>query len=352
MTTLRELARPEIVQMRGYTAASYDPALGRLNANETTVRLAADTSERGLNWYPVDRSPALVRELAALFDQPAERIMVTRGTSEAIDLLIRAFCRPGNDTIVVCPPTFGMYAVYAEVQATSVREVPLTTSFDLDTNGIAAAVDAGARIVFVTSPNNPTGNAMSPSRLDAVVAATRARSLLVIDAAYHEFAATEPPQVRYADEPHVVVLRTLSKAYALAGARCGVLIGDPFVHELTRKIMAPYALATPVVEALLSVLASDAFAERPAAIDALRTERGRVRERLSGLSCVRQVFPSEANFLLAEFADAQAALAVVQQHGYLIRDFSQSPRLPGCLRITIGERHENDAVLRALEQLA
>ncbi|MEO1037326.1 MAG: aminotransferase class I/II-fold pyridoxal phosphate-dependent enzyme [Pseudomonadota bacterium] len=353
MSDLSALARPEIVAMRGYESAAYDPALIRLNANESPARLDGDDSRRGLNWYPVNRLAELESHLGALFDQPAERLMLTRGTSEAIDLLIRAFCRPGEDSIVVCPPAFGMYGVYAKVQNTQVQAVPLTPAptFDLDVDGIIGAVDRGAKIVFVTSPNNPTGNLMSPDAIDSVVAACRGRALLVVDAAYHEFAATEEPQLRYASESHVVVLRTLSKAYALAGTRCGALIGDPYIASLLRKIIAPYAFATPVVETILAVLKGSSVAKQTERIAATIVERERVRDELSGLPAVRRVFPSDANFLLTEFADPSAAFDAARAAGFLLRDFSGGEYHPNCLRLTVGSIEQNDAVLEALRTL-
>ena len=354
MNVVTKLARPEIVRLRGYTSAAYAPELKRLNANETTTRIVADASERGLNWYPINRHAALSAALATLFDQPVERIMATRGTSEAIDLLIRAFCRPGKDGIVICPPAFGMYGVYADIQGAPVHRVPLSPApdFALDVDGIGTAVDHGARIVFITSPNNPTGNLMASDAIDAVVELARGRALVVIDAAYHEFSTRVAPEQRYRSEGHVVSLRTLSKAHALAGTRCGVLIGDPAIGELTGKIMAPYAFATPVVETLLNVLGREDVAARTARIARLCDERERLRGELSSLTCVDRVLPSDANFLLVQFANATAALETIRAQGYLVRDFSKVPGLDECLRLTVGLAAENDAVVAALSELS
>ncbi len=354
MQTLEKLARPEIVALFGYKPASYAAETVRLNANELPTRRPADTSQRGLNWYPLDGAAEITDRMAREYGQPNERVKFVRGSSEAIDLLIRAFCRPGEDNVIVCPPTFGMYAVYAKIQNASVRAVPLTQApaFDLDTAAILAAIDPATKLIFVTSPNNPTGNRMSDAAVDTLIDATRGRCLIVFDAAYVEFADGEAPQQRYQNEPHVVTLRTLSKAYAMAGARAGALIGDPFIVELLDKILAPYAIATPVIEALLTILDGPDHAEQPARLAALTAERERVRGALNRCAVVTRVFPSDANFLLAEFADPAAAMAATEQAGYLIRDFSRSAHHPNCLRLTIGTREQNDAVLTALESSA
>ncbi|MEM1263619.1 MAG: histidinol-phosphate transaminase [Pseudomonadota bacterium] len=354
MSVITQLARPEIVAMKGYTSASHDEALVRLNANESPVRRAGDTTGRGLNWYPLNRPTELEQRLAGLVHQPVERVTITRGSSEAIDLLIRTFCRPGKDAILICPPTFGMYAVYANVQGAAIQRVPLTSApaFDLDVAGIDAAIDDSTKLVFITSPNNPTGNLMSAAAIDSVVAATRGRAVVVVDAAYWEFATTDDPAERYASEPHVVVLRTLSKAFALAGARCGLLIGDPDVGTLIRKVFAPYSVATPVVEAILGVIAHSSPEQDAARMAAIRAERERVSQRLAALPAVRSVYPSDANFVLTAFVNPAAAIDAVRRTGFLIRDFSAIDAHPNSLRITIGTPEQNDAVLNALGALS
>ncbi|MEM8982298.1 MAG: histidinol-phosphate transaminase [Pseudomonadota bacterium] len=354
MSIVTELARPEIVSMAGYTSASHDEALVRLNANESPLRRVGDTTQRGLNWYPLDRPTELERRLASLVNQPAERITVTRGSSEAIDLLIRTFCRPGEDAVLICPPTFGMYAVYANVQGATIQRAPLTAApaFDLDVDRIRETITDATKLVFITSPNNPTGNVMSPTAVDAVVAATRGRAVVVIDAAYLEFAECDDPAQRYANESHVVVLRTLSKAFALAGARCGVIIGDTDLSLLIRKVFAPYSIATPVVEAILGVLAQSSPTDDKNRFDTLRAERNRVSQRLATLPAVRAVYRSDANFVLAEFIDPATAITAVEKVGFLIRDFSKADAHPNSLRITIGTREQNDTVLSALGTLS
>jgi histidinol-phosphate aminotransferase len=347
------LARPEIRRLAAYVPASYAAGLTRLNANESPWRSGADTTARGLNRYPEARPGQLTEALAAQYGVPAESLFVTRGTSEAIDLLLRCFCRPGKDRVVICPPTFGMYQVYADIQNAGIVEVPLIREdgFALDADGIVAAWDERCRVVFVTTPNNPTGNALEPSRIERLAEALTGRGLVVVDAAYIEFGDPAPLMALLASHANVVVLRTLSKAYGLAGARCGALIGDPEIVRLVSKVMPPYAIPTPTTECTLTALATEQFAVMPAHIAALCAERDRMAGILAGFPAVRRVWPSDANFLLVEFDEPRAALAAAESAGYLLRDFSTQTATARCLRITIGERGDNDALLEALAAL-
>ncbi|MEO0614508.1 MAG: histidinol-phosphate transaminase [Pseudomonadota bacterium] len=349
-TDVAALARPDIRALEAYVPASYAPGLVRLNANEAPWRSSADATERGLNRYPEARPGALTRTLAEHYAVPAEDLFVTRGTSEAIDLLIRCFCRPGQDEIVICPPTFGMYAVYANIQAAGIRKVPLEDGFRLPVDAVLAAWQETSRLVFVTTPNNPTGNAFDTSEIERLVLGLEGRGIVVIDGAYLEFAGTEATMAlrRY---DNVVVLRTLSKAYGLAGARCGSLIADPAVIALVTKVMPPYAVPTPSVESALVALASEQFEVMPGRIRALIAERARVAAALTDMPITVRVLPSDANFLLVQFIDPQRVLAAAADAGLLLRDFSAQPATRNCLRITIGTQAQNDRLIAALTEL-
>ncbi len=189
MTGILALARPDIVALKAYSHASWDPAFERLHANELPWRAETDRSQAGLNRYPEPHPHVLARRLAALYDVPDEQLLPGRGSDESIDLLVRGFCRAGVDNVVICPPTFGMYAVAARIQGAEVREVPLLPGrgFALDTAGVLAACDTNTKIVFLCSPNNPTGNAMEPGAIEQLLRTLANRSLVVVDEAYIEF---------------------------------------------------------------------------------------------------------------------------------------------------------------------
>jgi hypothetical protein len=226
MNPVLALARPDILQLQPYQHASWDPSLERMHANEMPWRAQGDNTQAGLNRYPEPQPRALVERMARLYDVPAANVLVGRGSDEAIDLLVRAFCRAGEDSVLITPPTFGFYKVAARIQGAGVIEVPLLPdSFALD---VPAVLEAGrrAKIVFLCSPNNPTGNLLDESALLGICRELADRALVCVDEAYIEFAARASLTTRLAEFPNLVVLRTLSKAYALAGARLGTLIAS------------------------------------------------------------------------------------------------------------------------------
>jgi len=342
------LARPDILELQPYRHASWDPSLERMHANEMPWRAQGDNTAAGLNRYPEPQPRALVDRVSQLYDVPARNLLVGRGSDEAIDLLVRAFCGAGQDRVVITPPTFGFYGVAARIQGAEVVEVPLLRDgFDLDT---AAVIEAGrsAKIVFLCSPNNPTGNLLDPDAMLAVAGELAGRSVVCVDEAYLEFTDRASLTARIGDLPNLVVLRTLSKAYALAGARLGTLIAAEAIVALLRRAIPPYALPAPTVEHVLALTEAPQRAMAEDRIRTLRRERDAMRERLEPMASVARVFPSDANFLLVEFRDARRALEAGKAAGLLVRDFSSAPGLDNCLRISIGTPAQNERLLAAL----
>jgi histidinol-phosphate aminotransferase len=351
MNPVLALARPDILELQPYQHAKWDPSLERMHANEMPWRAQGDNTQAGLNRYPEPQPHALVERMARLYDVPASRCLVGRGSDEAIDLLVRAFCRAGEDSVLITPPTFGFYRVAARIQGAAVIEVPLRPDdFSLD---LPAVVEAGrrAKIVFLCSPNNPTGNLLDESALLAVCRELSGVALICVDEAYIEFAARASLAWRLAELPHLVVLRTLSKAYALAGARLGTLIASEDIVMLLKRIIPPYAIPASTVEQVLALTEAPQRAMAAARIRTLLDERGKAERRFVGMPCVVRVHRSDANFLLVQFRDARAALEAGKDVGLLVRDFSGAPGLPGCLRISIGTPEQNERLLAALERL-
>jgi histidinol-phosphate aminotransferase len=345
------LARPEIIALRAYEHAAWDPRLERLHANESPWRSLGDDSQAGLNRYPEPQPHALVEALAQLYGVESNQVLVGRGSDEAIDLLTRGFCAAGRDAVLVCPPTFGMYAVAAQIQGASVVRVPLLPEMDfaLDTAGVIAALEPRIKIVYLCTPNNPTGNALAATNVEAVIDACRNRALVVVDEAYAEFSGAPGLAAQLDAHPHVVVLRTLSKAHGMAGARIGTLIATPAIVALLRKIIPPYAIAQPTVEAALKALQPAEQAVTRARIDELVRERNRLARELPGCRAVVRVHASAANFLLVEFHDADAAFRAIAAAGLLVRDFRTQAGLERALRITVGTPQQNDRLIGSLE---
>jgi histidinol-phosphate aminotransferase len=344
------LARPEILELRPYRAATCEAGLVRLNANETPWRPPGDESADGLNHYPEIRPSTLTAQLADLYGVDTEQVLVTRGSSEAIDLIIRCFCRPGLDDVLICPPTFGMYEVYAQVQGAGIVSVPLAADgdFAFDADAVLGAWTERTKLAFVCSPNNPTGNSVSTMELMRLANALAGRGIVVVDGAYLEFADTDPTRELLDACNNVIVLRTLSKALGLAGIRCGAAIAAAPIISLIGCILPPYSYPSPCQNAALACLAPENRSELRARAKTLREERERVAGELQDIKGIERVWPSEANFLLVRAGEPQQVVAAAKRGGFLIRDFSWDPHTRNCLRITIGSPEQNDRLLEAL----
>jgi len=350
MSWLVDRARPDIQALAPYSHAAWEPSLTRMHANELPWRVTGDASAAGLNRYPEPQPPPLVNGLARLYDVAPNQVLVGRGSDEAIDLLMRVYCRAGVDNVIICPPTFGMYGVAARIQGAEVRAVPLKADagFALDEAALLARVDDNTKLVFVCSPNNPTANVVQPDQLLRIARALAPRALLVVDEAYIDFAPVES-LCRWLDEiPGLAILKTLSKAHGLAGARVGALIAAPEVIALARKVIPPYAITELTVETVSPLLEPAAIERMRARVAQLLQERARLAEGLARSPLITKVWPSDANFLLLDSSNPAEVLARVRSAGLIIRDVRQ-PALPNSLRISVGTPEQNNRVLESLK---
>jgi len=343
--SIAELARPEIAAFEPYVTAAQRDGTLRLNANEVPRSPAGAR----LNRYPAIRPDALERDFAAILDLDPSRLLVTRGSSEGVDLLIRTFCRAYRDRILVTPPTFSMYEVYANMQGAGVTEVPLARDgFALDVDAVLDASDDETKLVFVCSPNNPTGGSVPRAELVRLLEARADRSLVVVDEAYVEF-SRHGSLVDVLDRyENLVVLRTLSKAWGLAGARCGAVAANTGVLDLLRRMLPPYALSAPATDAIREGLAPRARAIAARQVAETVAERERLAAALAALDGVDRVWPSDANFLLVRFGDLKSVERSLERERILVRGFARKPALANCARITIGRPRDNDRLLAAL----
>jgi histidinol-phosphate aminotransferase len=349
MISVLDLARPELRGIRPYVPGAYEPGCVRLNANESPWRAPGDTTERGLNVYPPPRPTVLQEELAAYYGIEQKQILVTRGSSEAIDVLIRGFCAAGRDKIMVCPPTFDMYRLYASIQNAPLVRVPLDAArdFALDAGGVLAALEPAVKIVFICSPNNPTGQSMARADVERICRETAGRALVVIDEAYHEFATHGDfldLRIRY---EHVVLLRTLSKFVSLAGVRCGLVVGAPDLVEFLQVVLPPYTFPTPSIELVAQALSQDSLRVSEERVQVLKRERDRLSAALHDVPQVVHVYPSDANFVLVKVRDGQAFRDTARRANILVRTF-EDPLLANCVRITVGRPADNDLLLQAV----
>jgi histidinol-phosphate aminotransferase len=346
--SVEDLLRPEIRALRSYDAALQETGALRLNANEVPTSLLDIGASIELNRYPQVRPEKLCRLLATLYGATPEQLVVTRGSSEAIDLLIRACCRAGSDRVLSLAPSFAMYEHYARIQACAFDQLELQAAknFTATSDEILAACAPETRILFLCSPNNPTGNSIPETVIDEVLRARAEQSLVVVDEAYVEFSSRPSVLPLLEKYNNLVVLRTLSKAGGLAGLRCGAALAAPSIVAALRCIQAPYAFATPVLDATEAALASDLRDMRTAQIDETRHERQRLANGLSNSVLIDKIWPSDANFLLAKTGAMDELQRICAEHDISLRFFGKT--IPGCVRITVGSKPENDRLLAVL----
>ncbi len=344
------LVRPEILALAPYSSARKESKGGRvwLDANENPETPAVH--QPFLNRYPDPQPPVLLERLAGLYGAPPAQLLVTRGSDEGIDLLLRTFCRAGRDAILITPPTYGMYVVAAGIQGAGVVPVPLVrnTNFSLDADAVLRAVTPAVKLVFLCSPNNPTGALLARSAVLQVVRGVAGRAVVVVDEAYVDFSGQPSLAAEIPVNPNLVVLRTLSKAFGLAGARVGTTIAHPAVIGVLQKVIAPYPIPAPVVAAALAALEPDAIAAARASVATLVAERQRLLAALPKLAAVKQVWPTDANYVLVEVADAGKTMALARGTGVIWRDRSKD--VPNAIRITVGTAAENDETLEILSR--
>jgi histidinol-phosphate aminotransferase len=327
---------------------------GLLNANEAPHSLLADKSWTALDLhrYPPPQPAALRSRLAGLYDVEDDQLLVTRGSDEGIDLLLRVFCRPGQDAIMEATPCFGMYRVAAQIQAAKVVQVARDPrTLEVQGEALLSAIEQTAelKLLFLTSPNNPTGDVLPPGLLEQVLEATRGRALVVLDEAYIEF-CRPGAATRLQDHPeHLVVLRTLSKAWGAAGLRCGAVLANPAVVQLLARVMAPYPLTAPAIAAALSVTSEEAQSAQGKMLQALRREKNQLIGELAGAGWVLDLWPGEANFVLIRVENGPALVRHCAQQGVRIRDFHGQPLLDNCVRLTIGSASDMAALRGALD---
>jgi histidinol-phosphate aminotransferase len=354
--SIESLARPEIVAMRPYSSARKEaPGEGiLLNANEAPWSLLDGVDgEALLNRYPEPQPQALVERLAELYGVPPEQVLVTRGSDEGIDLLTRVFCRAGQDAILHSPPTFGMYRIAAQSQGAEVLSVPRSAAdgFRLREEAILGALRADQRIklIFLTSPNNPTGDIVREAFLGALLEQARDRAVVVVDEAYAEFCRQPSAARRIGDYPNLVVLRTLSKAWAAAGLRCGAVLAQPELLALLRRVIAPYPLPSPVTELALRMLQSDVLGRQQQLLRELETNKQALLAALDGRPFVEELIAGEANFVLIRAERATDLLAFCASRGVILRGFPTDAVLRDYIRISVGSAQDIDALAAVLD---
>lgn len=350
MNAVISLARPEIAALKPYAHAAWLPTHTRMHANEAPWRPSGDATTAGLNRYPEPQPLALIERLAALYGVPAASVLATRGADEAIDVLARIYLRAGADAILQCSPTFGMYQVAARIQGADVVELALQREdgWAVDPDRLLAAWQPRIKLVYLCSPNNPTANLLAAASLEQICTGLDGKAIVVIDEAYIEWSRSASVTRWLERFQTLAILRTMSKAHALAGARLGALLAAPELIQLAKRVIPPYALAQGSVEAALQALEPTELLASQARLEALLVEREYLRQGLASSPLVDKVWPSDANFLLIDCRDADRFVSNSMAGGLIVRDLRAHPALPRSLRITVGTRAQNDALLHCV----
>ena len=342
MSRITHLVRPNIAALTPYSTArdEYGGPIGIfLDANESPY-------ENGYNRYPDPHQAALKARIGTIKGIPAENLFLGNGSDEAIDLVFRVFCIPGKDNAVIMAPSYGMYGVAADINDIAVRTVRLEADFSLDTEKLLAACDADTKVIFLCSPNNPSGNAFPKAQLLEIC--DRFPGVVVVDEAYADFSSEGSLVSEAATRENLIVLQTLSKARAMAGLRIGLAISSTEIIGLMSEVKYPYNLSRAAMEKALEFLDKDITEE----INTIITERERLNKILPRYAFVRKVFPSDANFLLVRVDAPDALYTYLLDQGIIVRNRNRVKGCEGCLRLTVGLPRENDALLRALDNYA
>jgi histidinol-phosphate aminotransferase len=338
---VNSLVRKNILTMKPYSSAR-DEFKGEaevfLDANENPYPSPFNRYPDPLQWKVKDK-------LASLKNVDPKNIFLGNGSDEAIDLLIRAFCEPGKDSILITEPTYGMYSVCAEVNAVNVQQVTLTPDFDLDLEAFPKAFDSTTKILFLCSPNNPTGNLLSRDRIQQVL--RKFYGIVVIDEAYIDFADSKSFIEELAQYPHLVVLQTFSKAWGLAGLRLGMAFASDYIISILNKIKYPYNVNIQTQELALDALAN-AY-KKDIWVDEILRERDRLVKSLRALKHVDKVYPTDSNFILIRIRDASSVYQYLMDKKIVVRDRSKVTLCYSCLRITVGTPEENERLINALQ---
>ena len=342
---LNRILRNNIKALKPYSSARSEfsgVAKVFLDANENAF---GSPLTKWYNRYPDPLQWELKKKISSIKNVAPENILLGNGSDECIDLLIRAFCDPQKDNMVICPPTYGMYEVYAHINDVQVKEVPLHPNFQLDLEGLENAIDENTKLVFFCSPNNPTGNSMDHEDIEMVL--NNFDGVVVIDEAYINYSRSRSFVTALKDYPNLVVMQTFSKAWGLAALRLGMNFASTEIIDILNKIKPPYNINQATQELALKAL--DHLEDVNTMIKDTVREREALVKSLVDLPSVQKVYPSDANFVLAKMDAATSIYNYLKEKGIIVRNRSNVILCEDCLRITVGTPKENEQLIETLK---
>lgn len=343
---VRELLRPHLRAFKSYSSARLEYTGADavfLDANENSLGSA---SEGGLNRYPDPIQFQVKEKISKVKSIAAEQVFVGNGSDEAIDLLYRAFCEPGVDNVIVCPPTYGMYETSAQLNNIQVREVSLTDDFQLQVDQVLATIDANTKMIFICNPNNPTGNLLDQSDITRLV--ENFKGIVIVDEAYIDFSPAESWISNLSKYSNVVVLQTLSKAWGMAGIRLGMAFGSKELVQILTAIKPPYNVSSLTQQAALTALGNKPLKEKM--VQLILKQRDRLEEALPTFSYVQKIYPTATNFILVKVDDPNRLYQFLIKNNVIVRNRDTTHLCKGCVRITVGSEEENDELLKWMQE--
>jgi len=351
LSWLKKITPLHIQKLVPYASARREASEGQvwLNANENPNSPYGTETSLALNRYPDFQPASLVAGYAHYAKVSEAQILVTRGIDEGIDLLTRTFCEPSKDRIIFTPPTYGMYKIAADTYGIDTKAVPLTAEGRLDRQGLVDQIPS-SKLIYICSPNNPTGNIQDRSDIEFVLAAARNQCLVVLDEAYIEFSGSTTGLDLLEQYPNLIILRTMSKAFGLAGARCGFVLADPEIIQLLQKVSAPYPIPVPVVDLVERALSEIGIVRMREDVKSLMNQSASIKETLESLSFVGTVYPSVANFILFAVTEATSLMNWLGSRGIIIRNQSSQVGLTNTVRVTIGTEGEMKLFINAMKE--
>ncbi len=346
MFQLENLIRENIKKLTPYSSAR-DEFSGEakvfLDANENSL---GSPLTKWYNRYPDPHQMAVKEKISVVKGISAEHIFLGNGSDECIDLLFRSFCEPGKDNVIICPPTYGMYEVSANINDIEIKKAPLLEDFQLDLIHIENLIDANTKLIWLCSPNNPTGNSLN--RVDIEIILNNFKGIVIIDEAYINFAKQKSFQQELAEYPNLVVMQTFSKAWGLAGLRLGMAFASSAIIEVLNKVKPPYNINQATQELALKAL--EEVGQVNDMIKLLVDMREALAEVFLSMPTVEKVYPSDANFILVKIKEAKNIYMFLLTKGIVLRDRSNVKLCEDCLRITVGTEKENTILVEAMQE--
>jgi len=345
MKNIQKLIRPTVQALKPYSSARDEyqgnsDAMVFLDANENPF-------ENGVNRYPDPQQRTVKSLLSEIKDIPRQNILLGNGSDEVLDLIFRAFCEPNQDNIITLPPTYGMYSVLANINAIAIKSVQLDDNYQPKVDEILEIADSNSKLLFLCSPNNPTGNSFEAKSIEKLIKAFK--GIVVIDEAYIDFSNDESWASKLSDFSNLIVTQTLSKAYGMAGIRLGICFASKEIISVLNRIKPPYNVNELTQQKAISQLENYELTQQQ--VKAILKERDVLVRKLSEITFVSKIYPTDANFLLAKVDDATKRYNQLIEKGIVIRNRTNQPGCENCLRFTIGTKKENEVLIKALKAL-